>query len=87
MLYTKMSRQFFLLLMWAGFEIKSSLGQPSCLDIAKEKVMVVEKWACETSVMEDAISGLPSDFGIGDQVSNDFLIIFYLANDLWEIYD
>lgn len=36
--------------------------------------------------MEDAISGLHSDFGIGDQVSNDFLIIFYLANGLWEIY-
>lgn len=84
--YTKMSRQFFLLLKWAGFQMKNSLRQPSRLGIVKGTVMVAEKRDWETSVMEDAISGLHSDFRIGDQVSNDFLITLYLANGLWEIY-
>lgn len=66
--------------------MKSSLRQPSRLGIVKGTVMVAEKRDRETSVMEDAISGLHSDFRIGDQVSNDFLITLYLANGLWEIY-
>lgn len=45
----------------------------------------VQKWDQETSVTKDVVSGLHSDVGKGDQVSNDFPIS-YLANGLWEKY-